>query len=362
VETPFGKATDVLGGSATYASAAASYFSPVHMVAAVGDDFDVAQFDFLRGRGVDLTGLEVVKGGKTFRWGGRYHFDLNARDTLYTDLNVLGTFDPKLPPAARDTPFVLLGNMHPLVQAKVLDQLAGRPKLVVGDTMNLWIDISRKELEAILARLDVLIINDAEARQLSGEHNLIKAASSIRRLGPRTLVIKKGEHGALLFHGGEAGADAGLARGAGAQAEAERAAARSAAERRSGGADAGLARGAGAGAEAERAAARSAAERRSGGADAEAASIFSAPAYPLEDVFDPTGAGDAFAGGFLGYLASRGTVDGAALRRAVVWGSTLASYCVERFSVEGLRALTPEQLRTRYEAFRALAHFDADVA
>lgn len=289
VETPFGKATDVLGGSATYASAAASYFAPVDMVAAVGEDFDLRQFDFLRGRGVDLTGLEVVKGGKTFRWGGRYHFDLNTRDTLFTDLNVLGTFDPKLPAPARRAPFVLLGNMHPVVQGKVLDQMAERPRFVVGDTMNLWINIARKELDGLLGRLDCLIINDSEARELSGHHNLIKAASIIRGLGPRYLVIKKGEHGALLLHDDV---------------------------------------------------------------------IFSAPAFPLEDVFDPTGAGDAFAGGFLGYLASRGGVDGPSLRRAVVWGSALASHCVEKFSVEGLRGLDRDALARRYAAFHELAHFE----
>ncbi|HWG90250.1 MAG TPA: PfkB family carbohydrate kinase [Candidatus Thermoplasmatota archaeon] len=292
VETPFGKATDVLGGSATYASAAASYFAPVDMVAAVGEDFDLRQFSFLQARGVNLEGLEVVKGGKTFRWGGKYHFDLNTRDTLFTDLNVLGTFDPKLPAATRGSPYVLLGNMHPLVQAKVLDQMAARPKFVVGDTMNLWINIARKELEAILGRLDCLIINDSEARELSGSHNLIKAAANIRRLGPKTLVIKKGEHGALLFHGND---------------------------------------------------------------------VFSAPAFPLEDVFDPTGAGDAFAGGFLGHLAAKDRVDTAALRQAVVWGSALASFCVERFSVEGLREVPPKALSARYAAFKDLAHFEAEA-
>lgn len=288
IETPFGKADRVLGGSAVYASAAASLFAPVRLVGVAGDDLGRDALGFLERRGVDLQGLERVKGGKTFRWAGRYHFDLNTRDTLLTELNTLGTFDPKLPAAYRDTPFVFLGNLLPSIQGKVLDRMAQRPRLVVLDTMNFWIEGARKDLEAVLHRVDALIVNDSEARQLAATHNLVKAAKAIQGMGPRIVVVKKGEHGALLFHGD---------------------------------------------------------------------GVFSAPAYPLEVVFDPTGAGDAFAGGFVGQLAREGAVDEASLRRAVIAGSAVASFCVERFSVEGLRDRTPEELDQRLAMFRALAHW-----
>ena len=288
IETPFGKVERVLGGSAIYASAAASLFAPVRFVGVAGEDLPRDALAFLEGRGVDLQGLERVPGGKTFRWSGRYHFDLNNRDTLLTELNTLGTFDPKLPPSYRGTPFVFLGNLLPSIQTKVLDRLGAKPHLAVLDTMNFWIEGTRKDLEAVLARVDVLIVNDSEARQLAGTPNLVAAARAVQKMGPRTVVIKKGEHGALLF-------------------------------------------------------------REEG--------LFSAPALPLEQVFDPTGAGDAFAGGFIGALAREGRTDEAAMRRAVIAGSAVASFCVEQFSVEGLKERTPADLEQRLAQFRALAHW-----
>jgi sugar/nucleoside kinase (ribokinase family) len=288
VETPFGRVERALGGSAVYASAAASLFAPVRFVGVAGDDLPGDAFAFLERRGVDFAGLERVRGGKTFRWAGRYHFDLNTRDTLLTELNTLGSFEPKLPSSYRDSPFVFLGNLLPRVQQRVLDGLAAKPKLVVLDTMNFWIESARADLGQVLQRADVLVINDSEARELAGTHNLVRAQQAIRKMGPPTVVIKKGEHGALLFT---------------------------------------------------------------------PTGVFSAPAYPLEEVFDPTGAGDAFAGGFIGWLAREGATDEAAMRRAVVAGSAVASFCVERFSVEGLKDRTAEQVEQRVAMFRALAHW-----
>jgi sugar/nucleoside kinase (ribokinase family) len=288
IETPFGKVERVLGGSAVYASAAASLFAPVRFVGCAGDDLAPDAFRFLEQRGVDFAGLERVRGGRTFRWSGRYHFDLNTRDTLLTELNTLATFDPKLPEAYLSTPFVFLGNLLPSIQGKVLDGLRARPKLVVMDTMNFWIDSARGELAKVLQRVDALIINDSEARELSGTYNLVRAAQAIRKMGPPTLIIKKGEHGALLFT---------------------------------------------------------------------PTGVFSAPAYPLEVVFDPTGAGDAFAGGFIGWLAREGAVGEAAMRRAVIAGSAVASFCVERFSVDGLKDRTAAEVEQRLAMFRALAHW-----
>jgi sugar/nucleoside kinase (ribokinase family) len=286
IETPWGKADDVLGGSATYFAAAASYDVPVNVVGVVGDDFPHDRLDFLKKRKVDLAGIEVVPGGKTFRWAGRYHHDLNHRDTLGTWLNVLETFEPKLPDAWRDSEYVFLANIDPVLQRHVLDQVK-KPKLVVMDTMNFWIDSVREELVKTLARVDILIVNDGEARQLAETPNLIKAAGIIQRMGPRTVIVKKGEHGALLFHDGE---------------------------------------------------------------------VFSAPAYPIEDVFDPTGAGDTFAGGFFGHLAKEGKWDANTLRRAVVRGSALASFCVEKFGPERLMDLSPKEIEEREAAFRRLVH------
>jgi sugar/nucleoside kinase (ribokinase family) len=296
VETPFGRAERVLGGSASFFAVAASFFVPVNLVAVVGSDFEQKHVDALAAHNVDLTGLQRAE-GLSFFWEGRYSFDLNARETVRTDLNVFETFSPRIPETYRGSSHVFLGNIHPVLQQQVLDQVA-RPRLVALDTMNYWITGAPEELKKALARVDVLLINDAEARQLSGEWNIVKAARAIRALGPRTLVLKKGEHGVLMF------SDAGS---------------------------------------------------------------FAAPAYPLEQVFDPTGAGDTFAGGFLGYLASvqqaagdpgRG-YDDEALRRAVVMGSTLASFCVEAFSLDRLLALTRAEIDERFRLFRRLTQFES---
>ena len=284
IETPYGKQDEVLGGSATYFAAGASYFTPVRVVGVVGEDFPMPRLDFLKKRGVDLAGVEVVPGGKTFRWAGRYHHDLNHRDTLGTWLNVLETFQPKLPADWRDSEYVFLANIDPVLQRQVLDQMK-RPKLVVMDTMNFWIASMRDELVKTLSRVDAVILNDEEARMLTGVPNLVKAAALIRKMGPRTVIVKKGEHGALLFHD-----------------------------------------------------------------DA----VFSAPAYPLEDVHDPTGAGDTFAGGFFGYVARAGRTDESTFRQAVLHGSALASFCVERFGPDRLKDLTMKEIEARVKAFHEL--------
>jgi sugar/nucleoside kinase (ribokinase family) len=287
VETPFGRAEKVLGGSASFFAVAASFFTPVNLVAVVGDDFGEKERAAFGGRRVDLEGLETAA-GKTFHWQGRYSYDLNARETVCTDLNVFEFFKPRIPPAYRRSEHVFLGNIDPVLQREVLDQVE-RPQMVACDTMNFWISGKPEELRKTLAKVDVLLINDAEARQLSGEWNVVKAARAIRALGPRVLVVKKGEHGVLMF--GEDGS-------------------------------------------------------------------FAAPAYPLEEVFDPTGAGDTFAGGFVGYLAASPTRDEAALRRAVIMGSTLASFSVEAFSLDRLLRLTRPEIDERYRLFRRLTHFE----
>ena len=294
VETPFGRAERVLGGSASFFAVAASFFVPVNLVGVVGEDFGEEQLRAFRGRDIDLEGLERVA-GKTFHWQGRYSFDLNARETVCTELNVFETFKPKIPARYRRSEHVFLGNIDPVLQRDVLDQVE-RPRLVACDTMNFWIAGKPDELRRTLSRVDVLLINDAEARQLSGEWNMVKAARAIRAMGPRVLVVKKGEHGVLMFT--EAGS-------------------------------------------------------------------FAAPAYPLEEVFDPTGAGDTFAGGFVGYLAAqaggggRGAEDGPALRRAVIMGSTLASFCVEAFSLDRLLRLTRAEIDARFQLFKELTHFES---
>ncbi len=289
IETPFGRVENALGGSATYISTAASYFvTPVRLVGVVGGDFPKAAMQLLESHGVDLEGLEVVKNGKTFRWGGRYHYDLNMRDTLFTELNAFEKFDPKIPQSYRNTTYVCLGNIDPVLQRRVLEQLS-KPRLVVGDTMNFWITGNNAELLRTLKLLDVLIVNDSEARQLAGEHNLIKAAKAIIRLGPKTIIIKKGEHGAVMIT-----------------------------------------------------------ER----------TMFSAPAYPLEDIYDPTGAGDAFAGGFIGWIARTDDLSEENFKRAVIYGSTLASFCVERFSVERFKDLTSLGIKDRFHEFRELSRFE----
>jgi sugar/nucleoside kinase (ribokinase family) len=287
VETPFGRAERVLGGSASFFSVAASFFSPVNLVGVVGSDFGEEQLAAFGGRPIDLEGLERAP-GDTFHWQGRYSYDLNARDTLRTDLNVFEFFEPRIPERYRRSSHVFLGNIDPVLQRRVLDQVE-RPALVACDTMNFWISGKLDELRETLRRVDVLLINDAEARELSGEWNIVKAARAIRALGPSTLVIKKGEHGVLMF-----------------------------------------------------------------GPDGS----FAAPAYPLEEVFDPTGAGDTFGGGFLGYLASRERVDDETLRRAVIMGSTLASFCVEAFSLDRLLRLTRPEIEERFRLFKQLTHFE----
>ena len=287
VETPFGRAEKVLGGSASFFSVAASFFAPVNLVAVVGDDFSEKAMSAFQGRPVDLEGLERTA-GKTFHWQGKYSYDLNSRETVCTDLNVFEFFKPRIPDGYRRSEHVFLGNIDPVLQRQVLDQVE-RPRLVACDTMNFWISGKPEELKRTLAAVDILLINDAEARQLSGEWNIVKAARAIRAMGPHTLVIKKGEHGVLMFS--EDGS-------------------------------------------------------------------FAAPAYPLEEVFDPTGAGDTFAGGFLGYLAGSPTLDEAALRRAVIMGSTLASFCVEAFSLDRLLTLSRPEIDARYRLFKRLTHFE----
>jgi sugar/nucleoside kinase (ribokinase family) len=286
IETPFGKRDRILGGSATYLSVTSSYFSnQVNLVGVVGNDFAASDVDLLRKRGVNLDGLKVDDSGKTFFWAGRYHYDLNSRDTLDTQLNVFETFRPEIPEAWRKGGFVCLGNIAPSLQSLVLDQVEA-PRLVICDTMNFWIEGAREDLMKTLKRVDVLIINDSEARELSGEPNLVKAAKKIRDLGPGSLIIKKGEHGALLFTGDE---------------------------------------------------------------------IFSAPAFPVLDIFDPTGAGDTFMGGFVGWLASTDDISAENMRRAVIYGSVMASFCVEKFGPERLMDLDEDAIRFRYEAFRNLS-------
>lgn len=287
IETPFGKVENALGGSAIYFSSAANYFTKVHVVAVVGKDFPMNEIDYLKARHVDFSGL-TVEDGKTFRWGGKYLSDLNQRETLYTDLNVFETFNPSLPEKFREIPYVFLANIQPDLQIRVLEQMK-KPKLVVMDTMNFWIEGTPDSLKKLLKKIDVLIINDSEARLLAGESNLFKAADAIIEMGPKSLVIKKGEHGALLIHEN---------------------------------------------------------------------AYFWAPAYPLKVLFDPTGAGDTFAGGFVGYLAKMDDLSPMTFRKAVIYGSTLASFCVEQFSVEKLKELTERDINARYHEFRELIRFD----
>lgn len=289
IETPFDKVTNALGGSTTYISLAASYFSgPVSIVGVVGDDFSDEHIKMMEDHNVDLEGLQIVQGAKTFRYGCKYHYDLNVRDSLFTELNVFEKFNPIIPPKERKSSFVILGNIAPQLQINVLDQLEN-PKFIVCDTMNFWIDRSKADLIKVLRKVNVLIINDSEARLLSKEPNLIKAAKMISEMGPQYLIIKKGEHGALLF--GEN-------------------------------------------------------------------TIFSAPAYPMENIFDPTGAGDAFAGGFTGYLHKNMDFSFENLKRAVVYGSVMASFCVEKFSTKGLENLSFLEIHNRFLEFRELSSFN----
>jgi sugar/nucleoside kinase (ribokinase family) len=293
IETPFGKTDKILGGAATYIGISASFFNVKSaIVSVVGDDFPQEYLDLLTDRNIDISGIEVVKGGKTFFWSGLYHNDLNSRDTLVTELNVLADFQPKVPQDYKNAEIVMLGNLHPLVQSSVLDQMETKPKLVVLDTMNFWMDCALPELLDIIKRVDVITINDEEARQLSGEYSLVKAAEKIHEMGPKYVVIKKGEHGALLFHGKE---------------------------------------------------------------------IFFAPALPLEEVFDPTGAGDTFAGGFSGYITQSENVSFENMKNAIIYGSNLASFCVEKFGTERMTDLKEEEVVGRLKQFKSLTQFDIEL-
>ncbi len=289
IETPFGKTDKIVGGAATYASLAASYFyKKVKIVGVVGEDFHSGDIKSFNDHGIDTEGLQIKKGEKSFFWSGRYHNDMNSRDTLVTELNVLADFDPVIPESYQDCEYLMLGNLTPQIQQTVISRLKRRPKLIVLDTMNFWMDIALDDLLGVIKNVDVLTINDAEARQLSGEYSLVKAAKKILTMGPQYLIIKKGEHGALLFHKDL---------------------------------------------------------------------IFSAPALPLADVFDPTGAGDTFAGGFIGYLAQVGTVNFASMKNAIIYGSALASFCVEKFGTEKIKDLTKDQISKRVQEFVNLSSF-----
>ncbi len=283
IETPFGKAERCIGGACTYISWAASYFTDkINLVSIVGDDFPTSEIKLLNDRGVDTNGLEVVEGKKSFFWAGRYHDNMNKRDTLVTELNVLADFDPVLPQEYKNSDYVMLGNLTPEIQLKVLKQMDKRPKLVVLDTMNFWMDVALEGLLEVLKEVDVITINDEEARQLSGEHALVTAAKKIHEMGPRIVIIKKGEHGALLFNEGK---------------------------------------------------------------------IYSAPALPLAKVFDPTGAGDTFAGGFIGYLAGKDDLSFDNLKRAIIYGSAMASFCVEEFGIDKLKTLDKDMVNERVQKF-----------
>lgn len=292
IETPFGKTDKILGGAATYIGLAASQFKiDSSIVSIVGEDFPQEYLDLLTDRDINIEGLEIVKGGKTFFWSGKYHNDMNTRDTLVTELNTLGDFDPKVPAAYQDAEIVMLGNLQPTVQLSVIEQMSD-PKLVILDTMNFWMDIALDDLKTTLKKVDVITINDEEARQLSGEYSLVAAARKIHEMGPQYVVIKKGEHGALLFHNDE---------------------------------------------------------------------VFFAPALPLEEVFDPTGAGDTFAGGFAGFLAQSGDITFENMKQALIYGSCLASFTVEKFGTERLETITSKEIRKRLQQFKQLTQFEIEL-
>ena len=294
IETPFGKTDKILGGSGTYVGLAASQFGvETGVVSVVGGDFPDSYIDMMNSKGINTEGIEVDQKGKTFFWSGKYHNDMNSRDTLITELNVLETFKPVVPESFLFVFIVMLGNLHPLTQASVLDQMEKRPKLVVLDTMNFWMDIALSDLHKVLKRVDVITINDEEARQLSGEYSLVNAAKKIHEMGPKYVVIKKGEHGALIFNNGD---------------------------------------------------------------------MFYAPALPLAEVFDPTGAGDTFAGGFCGFLAKTEDISFNNMKNAIIYGSNLASFCVEKFGTERMQELTKDEVKTRLQTFKALTQFDIKVS
>ncbi len=283
IETPFGKSDKILGGSASFIGLSASLLAPkVNIVAVVGDDMPKAEIDMLKSNGVDTEGLQIKEGEKSFFWAGKYHNDMNSRDTLVTDLNVLANFDPVIPENYQDCKFLMLGNLAPATQKLVIERLKNRPELIVMDTMNFWMDTAFNDLMEVLAMIDVISINDEEARQLSNEYSLVKAARKIMSFGPKTVIIKKGEHGALLFQGNK---------------------------------------------------------------------MFYAPALPLENVFDPTGAGDSFVGGFIGYLAKNNDTSFAAMKKGILYGSAIASFCVEAFGTKRLENLTTEEVEARYHEF-----------
>jgi sugar/nucleoside kinase (ribokinase family) len=290
IETPFGKTDKIIGGAASYIALAASNFTQnTKLVAVVGEDFPQEFINHLQSRGVQTEGLQVKKGEKSFFWSGKYHTDMNTRDTLVTELNVLATFDPIIPQSYQDCEYLMLGNLSPQVQQSVIERLTKRPKLIVMDTMNFWMEIAMDDLRKTISMVDVLTINDEEARQLSGEYSLVKAAAKIQQMGPKYLIIKKGENGALLFHNKE---------------------------------------------------------------------VFFAPALPLEEVFDPTGAGDTFAGGFIGYLAKTGDISFENMKNAIIYGSAMASFCVEKFGTERLVDLKTSEMETRINQFKNLVQFN----
>ena len=293
IETPFGKTDKIIGGAATYISLAASYFNTkINMISVVGGDFPKQQIFAMNEKGINTDGLQIKENEKSFFWSGKYHLDMNTRDTLITDLNVLATFDPIVPDAYQNTDFLMLGNLVPAIQRTVLQRLKKRPKLVVMDTMNFWMETAKADLDDMIKMVDVLTVNDAEARELSGEYSLVKAAKKIMAMGPRYLIIKKGEHGALLFHENN---------------------------------------------------------------------VFFAPALPLEEVYDPTGAGDAFAGGFIGYLAQSSDISFESMKRAIIYGSALASFTVEKFGTERLMNLGHDEIENRIQEFVDLVQFDISL-
>lgn len=293
IETPFGKTDKIIGGSAIYVAYAASNFvKPVQQISIIGYDFPKEEMDELRGRGVQLDGVETVADKKSFFWSGRYHEDMNSRDTLITDLNVLADFDPKIPESYQGAEFLMLGNLHPSTQLNVIQEMRERPRLIAMDTMNFWMESAMPELKNVLQYVDMLIVNDAEARQLTGLFSIVKAAKEIMKMGPKYLIIKKGEHGALLFHGDD---------------------------------------------------------------------VFFAPALPLEDVFDPTGAGDTFAGGFMGHMAKSGDISFENMKRGIIVGSAMASFCVEKFGPTRLKEVTKQEIDSRIQQFKDLVSFEIEL-
>jgi len=293
LETPFGKVDRIIGGSATYAAWAASNFTkPIKQVSIIGGDFPKEEMTALEARGVEFEGVEVVPDGKSFFWSGRYHLDMNTRDTLVTDLNVLAQFNPQIPENYKECEFLMLGNLVPAVQISVINQMKKRPKLIVMDTMNFWMATALDDLKKVLTMVDVLMVNDSEARELSGEYSLVKAAQKIQAMGPKYLIIKKGEHGALLFYGKQ---------------------------------------------------------------------VFFAPALPLEEVFDPTGAGDTFAGGFIGHIARTKDISFENMKTGIIVGSAMASFCVEKFGPTRLKEISQEDIENRIEEFVDLVNFDISL-